>query len=93
VVKDALLLLSEFLELGVASMEQGFNFDYGANKFAVGPANIWVEGTELQVSKDQGISSKVCDIKAFSVFLCFMRYKVKVVGNLSGFVKSSINVL
>ena len=31
-VKDALLLLSEFLELGVASMEQGFNFDYGANK-------------------------------------------------------------
>ncbi len=74
-------------------MEQGFNFYWWANKFAVRPINIRVEGLEPWVSEDHLIQSKVCDVEAFGAFLSSMGYKeVKVVCNLPRFVKGSVNV-
>ena len=64
------------------SIEEGFNFHSGANKFAAGPIDVWVEGMELRVAEDQLIRSKVSNIEAFTVLLCLVEYKeVKVVHN------------
>ena len=75
-------------------MEQGFNFDCRANKFAIRPVNVRVKGAEPQVSKNHLISSQVSDVEVFSILFSSMGYKkIKVVHDLSGFIKAAIDVL
>jgi len=90
---DTPFLLQGFTESWVMSIEEGFNFHSGANKFTARPINVGVEGAEPRVAKNHSIRSKVSNIKAFTALLCSIGYKkVKVVCYLPQFVKGSINV-
>jgi hypothetical protein len=46
------LVYDEFLELGVTSVEQRFNFNTWPNKLAAGPVNVGVKGSEPWVTED-----------------------------------------
>ena len=85
--------LQGFAESWVISIKQSFNFYCRSHKFTTGPINVRVEGAEPRVSEDHSIRSKVSNVEVFTVLFCSVGYKeVKVVCNLSGLVKGSIDV-